>query len=101
MASTHSPDTDTLFNAAQRLRAQLAQLENTLSLQMNEHTILLKPLGAALRQKNCSKKTTVSTIPKKHTQTTLQQPHRHAHRKSHTLVSIDFTHKCAPHAVEK
>ena len=50
----------------QRPRAQLAQLENTLSLQMNEHTIYtLKPLGAALRQKNCSKKNNSLHHPKK------------------------------------
>ena len=34
-----------------RLRAQLAQLQTTLSLQMNKPAFLLKPLGAVLRQK--------------------------------------------------
>ena len=49
MATTQSPDTDTLLNAAPRLRAQLAQLQTTLSPQMNKRAIQLKPLGAALR----------------------------------------------------
>ena len=45
MATTQSPDTDTLFNAAPRLRAQLAQLQTTFSLQMNKPAFLLKPLA--------------------------------------------------------
>ena len=63
MATTQSPDTDTLFNAAPRLRAQLAQLQTTLSPHMNKPAFLLKPLalGAVLRQKNTQKKQ-VSTI---------------------------------------
>ena len=36
MATTQSPDTDTLSNAAPRLRAQLAQLQTTLSPQTNK-----------------------------------------------------------------
>ena len=42
MATTQSPDTDTLFNAAPRLRAQLAQLQATLSLPMNRARFPLK-----------------------------------------------------------
>ena len=61
MATTWSPATDTLCNAAPRLRAQLVQLQTTLSLQMNKPTFLLKPLGAALRQKATQKKR-VTTI---------------------------------------
>ena len=61
MATTQSPDTDTLFNAAPRLGAQHAQLQTTLSLQMNKPAFLLKPLGAALRHKGTQKKQ-VSTI---------------------------------------
>ena len=61
MATTQAPDTDTLSNAAPRLRAQLAQLQATLSLQMNKPAFLPKPLGAALRQKTTQKKQ-VSTI---------------------------------------
>ena len=61
MATTRSPDTDSLFNAAPRLRAQLAQLQNALPLQKDKPTFLLKPLGAALRQKATQKKR-VTTI---------------------------------------
>ena len=35
MATTQSPDTDSIFNATPQQRAQLAQLQTTLSLQMN------------------------------------------------------------------
>ena len=61
MATTQSPDTDSLFSSTPRLRAQLAQLQTTLSQQMNKPTFLLKPLGAALRVKTTQKKQ-VSTI---------------------------------------
>ena len=53
--------TDSFFRATPRLRAQLAQFQTTLSLQMNKTAFQLKPLGAALRQKNTQKKQ-VSTI---------------------------------------
>ena len=43
IAATQSPDTDTLFTSTPQLRAQLVQLQTTLSQQMN------KPLGPALR----------------------------------------------------
>ena len=62
MATTQSPDTDTLFNAAPRLRAHKAQLQTTLSLQMNKPTFQLKQLGAALRLKITQKKQQVSAI---------------------------------------
>ena len=61
MATTQSPDTDSLFSSTPRLRAQQAQLQTSLSLQMNKPTVQLKPLGAALRQKTTQKKQ-VSTI---------------------------------------
>ena len=51
MAATQSPDTDSLFSSTPRLRAQLAQLQNTLSLQMNKPNFQLKPLGAGIRLK--------------------------------------------------
>ena len=57
MATTQSPDTDSVFSSTPRLRAQLAPLQTTLSQQMNKPTFLLKPLGAARRLK---------TTPKKH-----------------------------------
>ena len=60
MATTQSPDTDSLFSSTPRLRAQLAQLQTTLSLQMNKPTFQLKPFGAAFRLKTTQKK--VSTI---------------------------------------
>ena len=62
MATTQSPDTDSLFSSTPQLRAQLAQLQTTLSQQMNKPTFLLKPLGAALRLKTTQKKKQVSTI---------------------------------------
>ena len=56
MATTQSPDTDSLFSSTPRLRAQLAQLQTTLSLQMNKPIFQLKPFGAALRPKTTQKK---------------------------------------------
>ena len=78
MATTQTPDTDSPFSSSTpQLRAQLAQLQTTLSLQMNKPTFQLKPLGAALRLKTTQKKQ-VSTIQRnKHPQAFLQQPHRH------------------------
>ena len=61
MVTTQSPDTDSLFSSTPQLRAQLAQLQTTLSQQMNKPTSLLKPLGAALDLKTTQKKQ-VSTI---------------------------------------
>ena len=61
MATTQSPDTDSLFSSTPLLRAQLAQLQSTFSQQMNKPTFQLKPLGAALRLKTTQKKQ-VSTI---------------------------------------
>ena len=56
MATTQSPDTDTLFTSAPRLRAQLVQLQTTLFLPMNKPAFLLKPFGAAFRPKTTQKK---------------------------------------------
>ena len=61
MATTQSPDTDSLFSSTPQLRAQLVQLQTTFSQQMNKPTFLLKPLGVALRLKSNQKKQ-VSTI---------------------------------------
>ena len=61
MATTQSPDTDSLFNSTPQLRAQLAQLQTTHSQQMNKPTFQLKPLGAALRLQTTQEKQ-VSTI---------------------------------------
>ena len=68
MATTQSPDTDTLFNASPRLRTQLAQLQTTLSLQMNKPAFLLKPLGGALRFKTTQKKQVSTTQRNLHKQ---------------------------------
>ena len=54
-------DTDSLFSSTPLLCAQLAQLQSTLSQQMNKPTFQLKPLGAALRLQTTQKKQ-VSTI---------------------------------------
>ena len=61
MTITHSPDTDSLFHSTPILRAQLTQLQSTISQQMNKPTFLHKPLGAALRLQTSQKKQ-VSTI---------------------------------------
>ena len=76
MATTQSPDTDSLFSSKPQVRAQLAQLQTTLILQMNEPTFQLKPLGAALRLQTIQKKQ-VFHHSKKHPQAILQPPHRH------------------------
>ena len=83
MAATQSPDTDTLFISAPRLRAQLVQL------QMKLPAFLLKPLGAALRQ-NVTQKKLVSSI----------QQHFKQLRESLTTSPIDravLLSQSAPH----
>ena len=50
-----------LFSATPRPRSQQAQLQTTLSIQMNKPAFQLKPLGAALRLQTTQKKQ-VSTI---------------------------------------
>ena len=83
MATTQSPDTDSLFSSTPQLRAQIAQLQTTLPQQMNKPTFQLKPLGAALRLKSTPKKQ-VSTIQRnKHKQ--LYNSLIDTHRTSHTL----------------
>ena len=52
MMATQSPDTDTLINAAPRLRAQLAQLQATLSLQMNKPAFLVKNIWCSPSPEN-------------------------------------------------
>ena len=61
VSTTQSPDTDSLFRSTPLLRAQLTQLQSTLSQQMNKPSFQLKPLGAALRLQTTQKKQ-VSTI---------------------------------------
>ena len=56
MSTTQSPDTDSLFRSTPLLRPQLAQLQSTLSQQMNKPSFQLKPLGAALRLQATQKK---------------------------------------------
>ena len=99
MATTQSPDTDSLFNAAPRLRFQLAQLQNTISVQMNEPAFQLKRLGAALRLQTTPKETSLHH-PKERTQTIVQQPlptHQLSapssyHNPHHTLVRTSCNH---------
>ena len=74
MAAAQSPDTDTLFISAPRLRAQLVQLQTTLSQQMNKPALLIKPLGAALRQ-NATRKKLVSSIQQHFHKQLLEKPH--------------------------
>ena len=89
MATTQSPDTDSLFSSP-RLRAQLAQLQTTLSLQMNKPTFQLKPLGAAPRLKTHSKEASVHHS-KKPPQAILQQPHRHTLNKPYSCHNPLYT----------
>ena len=56
MSTTQFPDTDSLFRSTPLLRAQLTQLQSTLSQQMNKPSFQLKPLGAALRLQTTQKK---------------------------------------------
>ena len=51
MATTQSRDTDTLFNTAPQLRAQLVQLQTTLSPQMNKPAFLLCHLAQPFAKK--------------------------------------------------
>ena len=62
MATTRPPDAGSLLNAAPRLRAQLVQLQTTLSLEMSKPAFFLKPLGAVLRQKLLTQKKKVTSI---------------------------------------
>ena len=63
MTVTHSPGTDSLFHSTPISRAQLTQLQSTISQQMNKPTFSHKQLGAALRLQTTKKKQ-VSTIQK-------------------------------------
>ena len=56
MTITHSPDTNLLFRSTPMLRAQLTQLQSTISQQMIKPIFLHKPLGAALRLSTTQKK---------------------------------------------
>ena len=99
MTTTQSPDTDSLFRSTPLLRAQLTQLQSTISQQMNKPTFQLKPLGAALRLQTTQKKQ-VSTIQ------------RNIHRQFYNsltdtpteqaiLLSQSTSHWCTPHAAKK
>ena len=99
VATTQSPDTDSLLSSTRQLRAQLAQLQTTISQQMNYTTSLLKQLGAALRLKTTQKKQ-VSTIQRNiHKQ--LYNSLIDTHRTCYTPVTIHFTYRCASHAAEQ
>ena len=84
MATTQSPDTDSLFSSTPQLRAQLAQVQSTLSQQMNKPTFLLKPLGAALRLKTTQKKQ-VSTIQKTYTNNAILLSQYTSHTGAHLM----------------
>ena len=76
MATSKSPDTDSFFSSKQQLRSQLAQLQTTLSQQKNHN--FTQTTWSSLPPQNHSKKSSFHH-PKKHTQATLQQLHRHTH----------------------
>ena len=99
MATTQSPDTDSLFRSTPLQRAQLDQLQSTFSKQINKPTFQLKPLGAALRLQTTQKKQ-VSTIQRNiHKQ--LYNSLTDTHRTSYHPFTIYFTHWCAPHAAKQ
>ena len=68
MATTQSPDTDSLFNSTPLQRAQLTQLQSTLSQQMN------KPTLSSSSPPNHPKERSLHH-PKEDPQAILQQPH--------------------------
>ena len=74
MTTTQSPDTDSLFRSTPLLRAQLTQLQSTLSQQMNKPSFQ----RSSSTPPNHPKETSLH-YPKEHPQTIIQQPHRHTH----------------------
>ena len=76
IATTQSPATDSLFSSTPQLRAQLAQLQTTLSLQLNKPTFQLKPLGAALCLTTTQKKQ-ISAIQRNIRKQFCKEPHQH------------------------
>ena len=92
MATTQSPDTDSLslFSSTPRLRAQLAQLQTTLSQQMSKPTFQLKTTWSSPPSKNQSKEASLhhskkistsnsTTICFAHTGAHLMQPSNEAY----------------------
>ena len=100
MTTTQSPDTDSLFRSTTLLRAQLTQLQSTISQQMNKPTFLLKPLGAALRLQTTQKKQ-VSTIQRNIHKQLYNSLTDTPTETSHPPFTIHFTHWCTPHAAKK
>ena len=101
MTITQSLDTDSLFRSTPLLRAQLTQLQSTISKQMNKPTLLLKPLGAALRLQTTQKKQ-VSTIQRNiHKQLYNSLTDTPTEQAIHPPFTIHFTHWSAPHAAKK
>ena len=99
MAATQSSDTDTLFTSTTRLRAQLVQLQTTLSPQMNKPALLLEPLGPALRT-NTTQKRVVTSI-QKHLHTQLVGSHATAPISPAILLSICTPHWCPSLATQQ
>ena len=89
------PDTDTLFNSGPGLRAQLVQLQTTLSQQMDKPALLLKP--PALR-KNTTQKSLVTSIQKRLHKSLKATPHLQSAEPSSSLnlhLTLDLT-SCSP-----
>ena len=74
MATTQSPDTDSLFRSTPLLRAQLTQLQSTISKQMNKTYLPTQTTRSCSTPSNHPKETSLHH-PKEHPQTTIQQPH--------------------------
>ena len=97
---THqSPDTDTLLTPTPQLRAQLFRLQTTLSQQMNQPALLLKPLGPALRT-NTTQKRLVTNI-QKHLHKQLLESHATSPISQAILLSVCAPHWCPPHAAQQ
>ena len=74
MSTTQSPDTNSLFRSTPLPRAQLTQLQSTLSQQMNKPSFQLQTTRSSSSPPNHPKETSLHH-PKEHPQTILQQPH--------------------------
>ena len=102
MTTTQSRDTDSLFRPTPLLRAQLTQLQSTISQQMNKPTFQLKPFGAALRLQTTQKKqvstskgtstNNYTTASPTHPLNKLSSSHNPPHTLVHTSCSQEVKH---------
>ena len=101
VAATQSPDTDNLFTSTPRLRAQLVQLQTTLSQQINEPAFLLEPLDSALRKSTTQKMKLVTSIQKRFHKQLLGSFTTSPGRSSHPPLPLCAAHWSSPHAIQQ